>query len=216
MLAAFALSVTCSASAQYYEIANQLPGLIQPALIGGFNYKGYVDADYIKGVGNHNVDFLGFSTTQGLRYADWFFMGVGIGVDVVFSHTNDDFGNWGNTRPDFDPGNSEKTGVMIPLYTDFRFNIGGMTKTSFFINLKVGCSFLVGDNYMAVDNGYLTSQQYFLLRPSLGVRIPVSSTNPKQAFNISAVYQLLTSNYWDCRSSNITLNGVGVDISFEW
>ena len=32
-------------SAQYYEIANRLPGLIRPALSGSLNYKGFIEAD---------------------------------------------------------------------------------------------------------------------------------------------------------------------------
>ena len=31
-------------SAQYYEIANRLPGLIRPALSGSLNYKGFIEA----------------------------------------------------------------------------------------------------------------------------------------------------------------------------
>lgn len=208
----------CSAaSAQYYEIANQLPGLIRPALTGGLNYKGYVDANYIKGLGDRNVDFLGVSTSQGFKYADWFFMGVGIGVDVVFSHTDEDYGDWGNVdAPGLEEHGTTSTGVMIPLFTDFRFNIGKTTSASFFIDLKVGCSFLVGRDYLSVDNGYLTSQQYFLLRPTLGVRIPVNKEKPSRAFNVGITYQLLTSNYWSRWNQNVTLNGLGANISYEW
>ena len=37
------LAGTTFASAQYYELANQIPQLISPALSGNFNYKGFVD-----------------------------------------------------------------------------------------------------------------------------------------------------------------------------
>ena len=77
-----------AAQAQYYEIANQLPSLLQPALSGSMRYKGFVEAGYVKGIGNYNADFLGFSTSQGFQYSSWFFMGVGIGADVLFSHTH--------------------------------------------------------------------------------------------------------------------------------
>lgn len=216
MASAIAIFSPFVANAQFYEIANQLPGLIRPAIVGGFNYKGFVDVDYVKGIGNHNVDFLGVSTSQGFKYSSWFFMGVGIGVDVVFSHPSDDFGDWDSPSSDYVNHGSTTTGVMIPLFTDFRFNLGNQSKASFFIDLKLGCSFLIGKDYLQVDNGYLTSQQYFLLRPTLGVRIPVNSANDKQAFNIGLTYQLLTSNYWSSWSRNVTLNGLGINASFEW
>ena len=205
-----------TAPAQYYEIANQLPGLIRPALVGGFNYKGFVDVKYLKGVGNRNADFLGFSTSQGFNYSSWLYMGVGIGADVVFTHKDDNFGNWDTTAPGITDHGSTSTGVMIPLFTDFRFNLGSQSSASFFIDLRLGCSFLVGQDYLEVGNGYLTSQQYFYLNPSLGIRIPVSKNNPKQAFNIGVSYQLLTSNYWNAYNSNVTLNALGATVSYEW
>lgn len=205
------------ASAQFYEIANQIPQLIQPALIGGFNYKGFVEAKYIKGVGEYNADFIGVSTSQGFRYSNWFFMGVGIGVDVVFSNAEDNGDMLKRTAaPGYDNRNIISTGVMIPIFTDFRFNVGGTQSASFFADIKLGCSFLCSDSYLRIGDGYLSSQQYFYFRPSLGVRIPVNSKSGKQAVNVGASYQLLTSNYWNAYYSNITVNGVGVDVSFEW
>ena len=86
-----------TASAQYYEIANQLPQLIRPALSGSFNYKGFVDVSYMRGVSKCKADFLDVTTSQGFRYADWFYMGVGIGADVLFSSTDDNWGSgWNN------------------------------------------------------------------------------------------------------------------------
>lgn len=41
------LSFTFVAKAQFYEIANQVPQLLSPALSGSFNYKGYIEASYI-------------------------------------------------------------------------------------------------------------------------------------------------------------------------
>lgn len=209
---------TSVANAQFYEIANQLPGLIQPALIGGLNYKGYVEADFIKGVGNHNVDFLNFSTSQGFRYSNWFFMGVGIGVDVLFSNVKPLIEGMrpGVDYPSSQGKSSVTTAVMIPLFTDFRFNFGKARSTSFFADVKLGCSFLASNNYVEVDNGYLTSQQYFLFKPTLGVRIPINSRNAKQAVNVGVSYQLLTSNYWRSYNSNVTLNGLGVNVGYEW
>ena len=216
-LALMAGVLTPAAEAQYYDIANQIPQLITPALTGGTRYKGFVDAKYLKGVGNHNVDFLGFSTSQGFKYANWFYMGVGIGVDVVFSHTSDGAQSWNPSAPGYEPERgTTSTGVMIPLFTDFRFNVGDQSKASFFADIRLGCSFLIGNDYLRVDDGYLSSQEYFYLRPSIGVRIPINKDKPRQAINVGVSYQLLTSNYWYNNYFDVTLNGLGIDVGFEW
>lgn len=215
LLSMIVLAGAIPASAQYYQLANQLPGLIRPALSGSLNYKGFVEATYLKGVGSHNVDILGFSTSQGFKYADWFFMGVGIGADVLFSHVDNDFGNWQNPDSNYIQHGSTATGVMIPIFTDFRFNTGSMKTVSFYADIKVGCSFLVGNDYLRVSNGYLTNSEYFFLRPSIGVRIPVNETG-KQAFNVGIDYQLLTCNYWNSWNNNVTLNAIGAAIGYEW
>ncbi len=138
-----------SASAQYYEIANRIPSLIQPALSGSGQYKGFIEAGYSKTLGNYDADFLELSTSQGFQYNSWFYMGVGLGVDVLFSHKNDDWGSdWENPSYGSDRG-STTTAAMIPLFTDFRFNIGGNSGASFFIDMKVGCSFLLGNKYIS-------------------------------------------------------------------
>ncbi len=205
-----------SASAQYYEIANRIPSLIQPALSGSGQYKGFIEAGYSKTLGNYDADFLELSTSQGFQYNSWFYMGVGLGVDVLFSHKNDEWGSdWENPSYGSDRG-STTTAAMIPLFTDFRFNIGGNSGASFFIDMKVGCSFLLGNKYISIGDGYLTNQEYFYLRPSIGMRIPTNSRNPKQAVDIGINYRLLTSNYWNSWSRNITLNSIGVSLAFEW
>lgn len=147
-------------------------------------------------------------------------MGVGVGVDFLFSHKDDQWGNnWnGPGSQGFDYNHSSScSGVMVPVFSDFRFDIGSQPSSpSFFIDLKVGCSFLMGKDYIKINDGYLTNQQYFYLRPTIGMRIPVSSSNPRQAVNIGVSYQLLTSNYWSSSSRNVTLNAIGATIGFEW
>lgn len=210
-----------TASAQYYQIANQLPQMIKPALVGGLNYKGYVEAGYMGGVGDKKADFVDISTTQGFRYADWFFIGVGAGVDILMSHTDDDWGNGWNGNPGYEgyyKHTDTKTAVMVPLYTDFRFNVGNSqgSVASFFADIRIGASFLMGDDYVRIGNGYLTRSECFYLKPTIGIRIPVGSSNVKQAINIGVSYQLLTQNYWSYYSNSTTLSSFGASIGFEW
>lgn len=202
-----------SSSAQYYEIANQLPSLIQPALSGSFRYKGYLDFTGTAGMGTNRANFVGISTTQGFQYADWFFMGAGLGVDLAIApDPNGDFINdnpWQHIRA------SQKR-VMIPVFSDFRFIIGSQS-VGCFIDLKVGSTWLIGNRYLELKEGYLSTAAQFLFRPSLGIRIPIRSSNPKQAFSIGVTYQLITSsnNYgWFDRGN--TLNSLGFNVGFEW
>ena len=199
-----------TAFGQYTNIVNQAANLLQTAVMGGSRYKGYVEATYTGGFGRLQADFVGLSTSQGYQYNDWFFMGAGIGVDLVYSKTETGYNDWNYNRQ------TRTSGAMIPIFTDFRFNLGGRTSTSFFIDVKAGGSFLIGKNYLAIENGYINGSEYFMLRPSLGLRVPISKTG-KKAMNIGLTYQLLTCNYWWYNNSNSgTLNSLGATVSYEW
>lgn len=214
---AFLISIPSTAFAQWGQIVNQLPSLISPAISGNGSYRGFFDAGYSKTVGHYDADFLEFSTTQGYQYNSWFYMGVGLGADVMFAHQDNNWGTEWQASRSFDfYHSSRKTAVMIPVFTDFRFKFGGSEFASFFADLRTGCSFLMTNDYICIGNGYLTSRQYFYLRPSIGMRIPLSSNNPKQAVNIGISYKLLTSNYWSSWNRNITLNSIGASVGFEW
>lgn len=202
-----------TAHAQYYGIANQVANMVQTAVAGGLNYRGLVEAEYLAGVGNNKVSFLNFTTTQGVKLNNWFFMGAGLGVDVAFSTIDND-----SMR---DPNASvTKTGVMIPLFTDFRFNIGSQQAPSALIGLRLGGTFLVNDNYLQLNNGYLSSKEYFYLRPSVGMRIPLSSKDNRLALNVQVSYQLIAGGnyyYWGYgNNGNVALSSFGAGVSFEW
>lgn len=212
------LGLSSPAKAQYVQIANQLPELLSPALSGSMAYKGFVDVTSTFGVGNNRANFVGVSTSQGFQYASWFFMGVGMGVDVAMSSTGD---NFSGPRPD--PGyvqSTARTKAMIPIFSDFRFNFGSKTSPSFFIDLKAGATWLIGNSYLELNDGALSTRTQFLLRPSVGVRIPTNRQNQKQAVNIGLTYQLITANnswgYWNDNSFDTTLNSLGVSASYEW
>lgn len=205
-----------SANAQYYNIINQATGLLQAPLSGSSSYKGFVEASFVKGIGTPEADFTEITTTQGFQYNSWFFMGLGLGVQLVSSHVDKNYlvppqyldsPQWNHS--------STKTGCMIPLYTDFRFTPWG-TDTGVYLDLRAGCSFLIGRNYLAINQGYLTSQEYFYFKPTLGVRVPISLEKPRQAIDFGVSYQLLTSNYWSGYNSNKVLSALGLTIGYEW
>lgn len=207
----FFMASAQAASAQYYQLINQATDMIGTAIRGGANYRGFFDVSYVRGIGDKKANFLEFSTTQGLKYGDLFFMGVGAGVDVMHTEINNN---------PYAPTNHVTTqnAVMIPLYTDFRLNLGAPTSASFFLDVKVGAGFFVSNDYILVGDGYINSSSSFYLKPTIGLRIPVSKTNPKLAVNIGGSYQLITNSYWysPWQNNNVTLSALGLNVGFEW
>ena len=55
-IAASALLAASAASAQIADIVNQIPGLIQPALSGSLNYKGFVETGFAGGFGDYRAN----------------------------------------------------------------------------------------------------------------------------------------------------------------
>lgn len=206
--------------AQYYEMVNGLQNAISPILSGSGNYQGSIEAGYSHILSHYKGDFIELSTSQGYRYSSWFYMGAGLGLDVLFAHKNSDWSSTLTPPPGIIGGKkvTEKA-FMLPIFTDFRFNIGknnSASTPSFYLDLKIGCSFLLSNKYIAIGEGYLTNREYFFLRPSIGVRIPVNKKNAKQAVDIGVSYKLLTSNYWVNYNNNITLQSIGANLAFEW
>lgn len=214
------MAASLGAKAQYYQIANQLFGLISPALSGSMNYRGYVEASGLAGFGDNHANFVGVSTSQGFQYSSWFFMGVGLGVDFAIVPSDDVDGpdDWDGNYPDYYNHSTSKTRAMIPVFTDFRFNFGGGRGVGVFVDLKLGATWLLGDRYLTLQHGRLSGATQFYLKPSVGLRVPVSGLNPKQAFNIGLTYQLITSNnnFYRWNGDGVTLSALGLSIAFEW
>ena len=215
LLAACLMAGATAAKAQYYEIANQIPNLISPALSGSMAYKGFVELTGIGGVGTDRANFIGLSTSQGFQYSSWFFMGAGMGIDIAMSRNNTDWAALDNPR-NF-KGCTATTMAMLPIFSDFRFNIGTGTNASVYIDAKIGAAWFLGNDYLQLHDRSMGHGAQFFLQPSIGVRIPVNSAKPGQAVNIGVTYRLLTSdNSYSWYDNTATLNGFGASVSFEW
>lgn len=213
IILALLLFTSLPAESQIYEAVNTLQSMITPALSGSGRYKGFVEAGYSHTIGKYNGDFIEISTSQGYQYNNWFYMGAGMGFDLLLSHKGHD---WGSQTPPAVVKEITTTAPMLPIFADFRFLISGNTAMSFFLDLKVGCSFLLSNKYVAIGQGYLTNREYFFLDPSIGFKIPVNKNKPKQALDIGVKYKLLASNYWYANNNNITLQSIGAFVGFEW
>lgn len=210
LAAAAVFSAAIPGHAQYYELASALPKLISPALSGSASYKGFVEVTGLGGVGTNRANFIGLATSQGFQYKSWFYMGAGLGIDVAMARNN----------PEVALDRHVNTMAMIPVFTDFRFNIpAGTSGTSFYIDAKLGAAWFLGKNYLNLYSGTISHNGQFFLQPSIGVRIPVNSSNSRQAVNFGITYRLLTSNnnyYYYTNSGTPSLNSFGATISFEW
>lgn len=209
----FCIALPFAANSQIYQGINTLQSVLSPALSGSGRYKGYVEAGYSHTLPKYNGDFIEVSTSQGYQYNNWFYMGAGLGIDVLMAHPGSKWGTGSN--PPGDRGFA-KTAAMLPLFADFRFLIGDTSNVSFFLDLKVGCSFLLSNKNIAIGDGYLTNNEYFFLNPAIGVRVPTNKAKPKQAVDVGVRYKLLTSNYWYNYNNNITLQALGAFIAYEW
>lgn len=212
------------ASAQFYQAAQQLQSLISPALSGSGRYKGLVEVTGLYGVGDSKINHVEISTSQGYQYTSWFYMGAGLGVDIVHSSytapntDTDDPAALQTSLDRLDRYGTKRSGVMIPVFTDFRFDIPtGSKSSSVYIDMRLGASWLCGNRYIITDGGWLGNNTNFYFRPSVGARFGINSSNPKQAVSVGVSYLLLTSNngFW-YPSQSPTLSAVGASISFEW
>lgn len=212
-LATLLLCVATTASAQYVQIANQISDLVRPALSGSLAYRGFVELAGTAGIGTNRANIVGISTSQGFQYASWFYMGAGIGVDIVSTNPKT-LSATSESLPDYMRHASASTMAMIPLFSDFRFKIGGDNTTACFIDIKAGAAWLIGNRYLEFTDARMGGGTQFYMRPSIGVRIPMGQ---RQAVSVGVAYQLITSNNWYSRfADSATLNGFGAVVSFEW
>lgn len=214
VMAALALGAA-AVRAQYYEIASQIPSLLSPALSGSASYKGFVELTGLGGFGTNRANFIELSTSQGFRYSNWFFMGAGLGIDIALARNDRDWST--GIYPRYYNGNNTSTMALLPIFSDFRFNIGTGRGTSLYIDAKVGAAWFLGNDYLQLHDRIMGHGAQFFLQPSIGVRIPVNSAKPDQAINIGVTYRLLTSdNNYSVNGNSASLNSLGASISFEW
>ena len=217
LLSLLSAAASFAASAQYYEIANQVSNIIRPALSGSLSYRGFAELSGTAGIGTYRANIIGISTSQGFQYASWFFMGAGIGVDIAMRNPEEIYTD---TRPvpDFMRHSSARTMAMIPVFSDFRFKIGGGNGApACFIDVKAGATWLIGNDYLEFTDARMGGGAQFYLRPSIGVRVPLSAAGARQAVSIGVAYQLITSDNWyTCYDNSVSLSGFGAAVAFEW
>ena len=204
LIIALIFAFCLSANAQYYYGAGaHVRNMISPALSGSFSYKGYVEGSYLRGLGDDRFDVAEISTTQGFTYSSWLFMGAGLGIDLMI--------------PSLDFERKGEYSVMVPIYADFRFNIGNQSRVGLSIDLRLGTAINFNDDFYT-NNGYLLEDECWYIRPSISMRIPINKSKPRQALNIGFTYQFIMTDAYYCHSwyDDRVFNNIGATIGFEW
>lgn len=210
-------SAAAPASAQINEIVNGLTNVAITAARQGAGYKGYLEADYTHTFGNYKSSFVTLATSQGYMVSDHFYIGAGVGVDLMWTTLDKGWGSdWLPRDPARASRHSVSSALMVPVFSDFRYIMGQATDPTLFLNLRVGCAFLCTDSYVRIADGYLTNREYFYLQPAVGVRVPVNRTKPRQAVDFGIHYRLMTGRYWSGWQHDAAINGLGLNISYEW
>ncbi|MGN1264737.1 MAG: hypothetical protein ACI4UL_02865 [Muribaculaceae bacterium] len=174
---------------------------------GGYvPYKGFLEIAYAGGVGDIKADQFEILTTHGLQASPNLYVGLGTGLQV---HFNDAY----TTAQQFD---THTTGVNVPLYVDFRLGTSNYNRFPIqpFFDLKIGASFCLNGDGLAISDGCLARDKNFYLSPSVGFRFPIGY---KSGINIAVTYNLTTQNFernYDYR--NIGLSSFGVRLGFDW
>lgn len=206
-----------SASGQINEIVNGLTNVAITAARQGQGYKGYMEADFTHTFGNYKSNFLTLATSQGYMLNDHFYLGAGVGIDFMWTTLDK---GWGEDQRLVDPAwssrHSVSSAVMIPVFSDFRYIVGRYSEPTLFLNMRIGCAFLCTDSYVRIADGYLTNKEYFYLQPAIGVRVPINRTKPRQAVDFGVHYRLMTARYWSGWQHDAAINGLGLNITYEW
>ena len=64
LLSLLSAAASFAASAQYYEIANQVSNIIRPALSGSLSYRGFAELSGTAGIGTYRANIIGISTDR--------------------------------------------------------------------------------------------------------------------------------------------------------
>jgi hypothetical protein len=178
-------------------------------------YKGFLEVGFGGGVGDYRANELDILTTHGMQIGNSVFVGLGTGVNVLFTQNdNNNFYNSSSYN-----GNYNTTAAMIPLYADLRLKMGG-GRTVPFLDLKLGTTYLVNSGDVYINDRYLDSGASLYFSPSIGVHMDLLGT---AGFNVALTYSLISQNtrdyyyddgYYD--GERLSLNNLGARISVEW
>ena len=169
-------------------------------------YNGFLETGYAGGVGDIKADQFEILTTHGLQATSNLYVGIGTGLQVQF-----DDAYYGNDGYDM-----HETGVNVPLYVDFRLGTSNYSRFPIqpFFDVKIGASFCLNTNGLAISDGCLARDKNFYFSPSVGFRFPIGYRN---GLNVAVTYNLTTQSFESgANYRNIGLSSFGVRLGFDF
>lgn len=143
-----------------------------------YKYQGEVLSGYSVGIGTFSFDRINLQTIHGVRFNQYLFAGVGLGVDYLY--------NFDAYLSDIDT----KGELTMPIFFDIKGYLPVSPKVSMFASFDIGAG-------IGLTEG-VSGSKGLMFTPAIGTSLKVSSKN---AITISAGY-----NYQAWSESGFTIN----------
>lgn len=169
-------------------------------------YKGFLEIGYSGGVGDIKADQFEVLTTHGLQATENLYVGIGTGLQVQFD----------DAYYRHDGYDMHDTGVNVPLYVAFRLSKSRYNRFPIqpFFDAKIGASFCLNGDGLAISDGWLARDKNFYFSPSVGFRVPIGYRN---GLNVAVTYNLTTQSFESGgHYRNIGLSSFGVRLGFDF
>lgn len=166
-------------------------------------YQGEIQAGYAYGSGGSDIDHAGVSMINGIRFNDYLYTGIGVGVDYYYQN-----------RTSF---------ISLPVFVNVKGYLPISGKTSLFASLDCGYSIGLknekdtqGDGY-----GYYTYKSQisgFLITPSIGASFKISenkAVNLSLCYNTQNIHSKSSSNYTSSKS-DYSIESIGFKIGYSF
>lgn len=153
-------------------------------------YQGEVLGGYSLGIGTFSMDRVNLHTVHGIRFNQYLFAGVGLGVDYFY--------NFDAYLSDIDT----KGELTMPIFFDIKGYLPVSPKVSMFVSFDIGAG-------IGLTEG-VSGSKGLMFTPAIGTSMKVSSKN---AITISAGY-----NYqaWSESEFKINTDAISLKLGFQF
>lgn len=155
-----------------------------------YKYQGEVLGGYSVGIGTFSFDRVNLQTIHGVRFNQYLFAGVGLGVDYFY--------NFDAYLSDID----SKGELTMPIFFDIKGYLPVSPKVSMFASFDIGAG-------IGLTEG-VSGSKGLMFTPAIGTSLKVSSKN---AITISAGY-----NYqaWSESGFKINTDAISLKLGFQF
>ncbi|GGK11621.1 MULTISPECIES: hypothetical protein [Parabacteroides] len=155
-----------------------------------YKYQGEVLGGYSAGIGTFSLDRVNLHTVHGVRFNQYLFAGVGLGVDYFY--------NFDAYLSDIDT----KGELTMPIFFDIKGYLPVSPKVSIFASFDIGAG-------IGLTEG-VSGSKGLMFTPAIGTSLKVSSKN---AVTLSAGY-----NYqaWSESGLKVNTDAISLKLGFQF